>query len=257
MNAPNQMPTPPLRFFWQPGCSSCVKVKELLGDLGVEFASVNILEQAGSMDELLARGIRSVPVLLRGEEMIFAQSLEDVARFVGRERVANRLPPAELMSRWLYFLDTGMDLIRRIPPARLDVRPVPNRDRSVCALAYHIYQIPNGFLETVLNGLEDSRELTNARRDDLRTIDDLLAYAGDVVPRLRHWGRDLPDDAGARRIKTYYGLQPLHQILERGTWHSAQHTRQLAATLDRLGAPHAPIAASAYTGLPMPETLWA
>ncbi len=31
-----------LRVYWRPGCSSCVKVKEFLTNLGVDYESVNV-----------------------------------------------------------------------------------------------------------------------------------------------------------------------------------------------------------------------
>jgi hypothetical protein len=58
-------------------------------------------------------------------------------------------------------------------------------------------------------------------------------------------------------MKTYYGMQPLHQLLERSTWHSAQHTRQLMAVLERYGIqPDGPLTQAHLGGLPLPERLW-
>jgi hypothetical protein len=58
-------------------------------------------------------------------------------------------------------------------------------------------------------------------------------------------------------VKTYYGLQPLHHLLERCTWHSAQHARQIIAVLERFGvAPNGPLTARDYAGLPLPAGLW-
>ena len=58
-------------------------------------------------------------------------------------------------------------------------------------------------------------------------------------------------------MKTYYGLQPLHHLLERCTWHSAQHARQIIAVLERFGIEaDGPLTAEDYAGLPLPEGLW-
>jgi hypothetical protein len=52
-------------------------------------------------------------------------------------------------------------------------------------------------------------------------------------------------------------VQPLHHVLERSTWHSAQHARQIIAVLERFGiAPEGPLTAQDYAGLPMPAGLW-
>jgi len=52
-------------------------------------------------------------------------------------------------------------------------------------------------------------------------------------------------------------MQPLHLLYERSTWHSAQHTRQLAAVLERFNiTPDKPLTKEDLAGLPLPERLW-
>jgi glutaredoxin len=245
------------RFFWQPGCSSCVRVKEMLTEMAVDFDSVNILEDEEGFAELGRRGIRAVPVLIKGDEILFTQSLEDVAKFVGRTREIDRLEPAELFARWQYFLETALGLIAQIPEERLQECPIPKRPRTVCNLAYHIFQVPEGVMAMTEGRTLDSRDYDNAIYDHLTTVEQILAFGRGVVEQHRQWWAR-SDRTGQKRIATYYGEQPLHQILERGTWHSAQHTRQLNHVLDGFGIAVArPIDPKAYEGLPMPKALWA
>jgi hypothetical protein len=59
------------------------------------------------------------------------------------------------------------------------------------------------------------------------------------------------------QVKTYYGDQPMHHVMERCTWHSAQHARQIMSVLERLGIqPEGPLTEADYAGLPMPRGLW-
>ena len=60
------------------------------------------------------------------------------------------------------------------------------------------------------------------------------------------------------RANVYYGQQTLHQFLERTTWHSGQHTRQLMWVLEGLLgiAPDRPLPKETFQGLPMPEKVW-
>ncbi|GGE40953.1 hypothetical protein GCM10007276_17940 [Agaricicola taiwanensis] len=245
-----------IRLFWQPGCTSCVKIKELLTEAGVEFESVNILTHPTGLDEMQRRGIMTVPVVFKGEEMTFGQSLDDVAAFVGIDRKVSRLSMEELARKWTYFLDKASDLIEQIPDDRLNERAFHGRPRTVRELSYHIFQIPDGFVTSQETGLEDTRSITNVRFDHLKTKDDLLAYAKTSTDRLKKWIAQMPADIGERRVKTYYGEQPLSGIFERGTWHSGQHTRQLDQIIqDATGAATA-IDQRVYDGLPMPKGLW-
>jgi len=58
-------------------------------------------------------------------------------------------------------------------------------------------------------------------------------------------------------IKVYYGPQSGHDLLERTTWHAAQHLRQLYVLAERLAiTPPAPMPSDAFEGLPLPDAIW-
>lgn len=248
----------PLRVYWRPGCSSCVKVKEFLSGLGIDYESVNVSARPEAMDELLALGVRTVPVVARGSDYVFAQELADVSRFVGREVTFRRLPAPELVQRWLTILEAAQRHVMQLPPERLGERATPGRDRSIRDLAYHVYQIPDAFLQAVEDGVEDLTAIYNAPPPAAtRTPGDIRAYGAAVGTRLRRWWAGVEDKSCAGSLRTYYGSQPLHHVLERSTWHSAQHARQIIAVLEGLGIrPDGPLTAKDYAGLPMPEGLW-
>ena len=89
-----------IKAYWQPGCTSCLRMKEFLTKHGVAFISVNVLEDEGAFAELAALGVRTVPVVRRGTDWANGQVLRDVARVAGIAwRGANMLPPVELVAR--------------------------------------------------------------------------------------------------------------------------------------------------------------
>ena len=60
-----------------------------------------------------------------------------------------------------------------------------------------------------------------------------------------------------RAVGTFFGPATLHEVLERCTWHVAQHVRQQAMLLEGLDiAPDQPLAASDLDGLPLPAGVW-
>ncbi|MCX7962723.1 MAG: DinB family protein [Burkholderiales bacterium] len=247
-----------LRVYWRPGCSSCVKVKEFLAGLGVEFDAIDVEADPRALADLAALGVRTVPVLVRGRQFVFAQELADVARFVGREVRLVRLPAPELVERWRTVLDAARRHIAQIPAERLGVRATAGRDRSVRDLAYHVFQVPDAFLHAVLDGREDLASVYNAPPPrEVRTVADILRYGDRVRARLEAWWAAQPDPSCAGTVKTYYGEPPLHHLLERCVWHTAQHVRQIGAVLARFGiSPDRPLAERDYAGLPMPNGLW-
>jgi glutaredoxin len=247
-----------LRVYWRPGCSSCVKVKEFLSGLGIAYESINVSAAPEAMDDLRELGVRTVPVVARGTEYVFAQELADVSRFIGREVEFRRLSAATLMDKWLNVLAAARRHVVQLPAERLDERATEGRDRSIRDLAYHVHQIPDAFLQAVIDGNPDIAIGYNASRPStVRTVGDIRDYGERIAQRLEAWWTALPDKSASGRVKTYYGDQPLHHLMERCTWHSAQHARQIIAVIERFGiTPDRPLTAADYEGLPMPEGLW-
>src|SRR3974377_1023044 len=69
-------PEPPvIKAYWQPGCTSCLRLKEFLTKHGVAFVSVNVLEDRDALAELAALGIRSVPLVRGGDDWRHCQVL--------------------------------------------------------------------------------------------------------------------------------------------------------------------------------------
>ena len=250
--------TPELKVYWRPGCSSCVKVKEYLTQQGVAFESIDVAARPEAMRDLLAFGVKTVPVVARGGEFVFAQALEDVSRFIGRKFAARRLPPQELVDKWLTVLRAAQRHVQQLPATRLAERAVHSRDRSIRDLAYHVYQVPDAFLQAVENGLEDLTTTYNAPPPaNVVSTQDVQKYGASVTARIERWWSQLPDKSCRQKVKTYYGERSLHELLERCTWHSAQHARQIASVLERLQLkPDGPLTAKDYAGLPMPQGLW-
>ena len=249
---------PDLKVYWRPGCSSCVKVKEYLKQQGVAFESIDVSARPEAMKDLLAFGVKTVPVVARGGEFVFAQALEDVSRFIGKKFDNKRLPPAQLVEKWLAVLRAAQRHAMQIPPARMGERAVESRDRSIRDLAYHVYQVPDSFLQAVNHGVQDLTSIYNAPPPkEITRPEHIAAYGARITEGIDRWWSQLPDKSCRQTVKTYYGERPLHELLERCTWHSAQHARQMIAVLERLGVePKGKLTSADYAGLPMPQGLW-
>jgi hypothetical protein len=204
--------------------------------------------------------VRNVPVVAKGERFVFGQNLEDVAEFVGLEGSGHTpLPPSELIKRWVIVLRAAQRFLRQIPAERLNERVIDNRDRSIRLMGHHVFRIGEAFLETVENGVEYWIQHANVPPADgtCLTGDEIARYGEQVIARLEKWWAGVADPSLAQKVKTYYGMQPLHQLFERSTWHSAQHARQLTAVLERMGIePDGRLQPGELAGLPLPERLW-
>jgi len=75
----------PLKVYWQPGCSSCLKTKEFLLDNGIPFVSVNVLEDEEGFKDLQALGVRLIPIAALGTVWANGAVFRDVAQVAGFE----------------------------------------------------------------------------------------------------------------------------------------------------------------------------
>lgn len=255
-NRPPPSGRPEVSVYWRPGCSSCLKTKEFMEENGIVYESVNVEADADAMKEVLAAGLRSIPVVRRGETYIYAQSLEDVAKLVGVTRAHERLPQEELLDRWEKILDHAWRIVSEFDDDLIARCAIAGRKRSVKDLASHVFQIPEAFMLSLEDQSIDARALGAVPRENIRTRADLIAYIEAMVEKYRAWraqggGKRIPE-----RMLTFYGNQPSSQVLERAVWHSAQHTRQLDHIAAGLGA-ELRVPPELYAGLPMPKRLWA
>jgi hypothetical protein len=222
--------------------------------------ALDVANDAGAMEKLLALGVRSVPVIARGEKFIFAQNFEDVAEFVGLQGSGHSaLPPEQLIEKWLLVCRATQRYVAQFPDARLLDRAIENRDRTIRFVAHHTFRIGEAFLETVVDGVEYTALFANVPPPDgeFMTGREIAAYGQEVTTRLSAWWEHLDDRNCTAKVQTYFGEQSVHLLLERSTWHAAQHARQLAAILQRFGIEaDGPLTAEDLAGLPLPERLW-
>lgn len=205
-------------------------------------------------------GITTVPVLARAGQYIFCQNLEDVAEFVGVQGTGyTPLPPAVLLAKWINVLRAAQRYIRQIPDWRLVERVIDNRDRSIRLMSHHIFRIGEAFLETAIDDVEYRVNNANVPPADgtCTTGAEIVQYGDSIISRIQTWWEQLEDKSCRQKIRTFYGTPPLHQLFERSTWHSAQHTRQIIAVLERFGIPpDERLSSEDLAGLPLPEGLW-
>ena len=217
-----------------------------------------MLEDAAGRAELQRLGARSIPVLSRGDKFTFAQNIAQVVEFLKLdEKTGPVLSAAQLVERMQTFIDAAVRIIPLMPDDRLD-QEVPNRPRRYRAVAHHMFRICEAFVE-VAGGAFFSHGLPAAvaRPQEMASVAALAAYGRGVGEQVRAWWQATPDKSCQETVQTYYGPQQLHEVLERSTWHIAQHARQWMMLLDMAGiAFERPLGDKDFADLPMPQKVW-
>lgn len=184
--------------------------------------------------------------------------LKDVAAFLGVSyNPVPELSPQQLIDKLDMVMSAAQRYTAQIPTAQLDDN-MRNRKRPIRNLCYHIFRLEEAFLEVVEDGIYLTHDvLSPPLPAHVRTNADLIAYGQQVQQRLRDWWAGFTDKACTQEIDSYYGKQSLHHVLERHTWHPAQHVRQLMLLLRDQGIePKEPLDEADFAGLPLPEKAW-
>lgn len=245
-----------IKVFWQPGCTSCLRVKEFLASQGIEFESIDVHNDEKGLAQLTELGARSVPVVALGGNYTLAQSLNDVIRFLDlKTGTMEMLSPRDLFAKLDLVLATASRLAGQLSEEQL--RSVfRNRNRTVAALVFHIVRVAEMGLQAARQ-IELKFEGFNDLPPEDWGRDDLVRWAEEIRQKVLAWSRDETEPTLAYAVPTYYGQRPMHEVLERTAWHAAQHTRQLALILESHGIePDRPLSAADLAGLPVPEEVW-
>ena len=226
----------------------------------MNFIAVDVLNDREGLERLLELGVRKVPVVARGGQFVFGQNLETVAAFVGVRGTGHvPLPPEVLIKTWINILRAAQRYVRQMPVERMNERAIESRDRTVRILSHHLFRIAEAFLESAIDGVEYTIGLADLepQAGTCTTRDEIANYGDGVIQRLQDWGKNLPDRSCRQIVHTFYGPQTVHELLERSTWHSAQHARQLMYVLEREGInPDGPLIEKDLAGLPLPDGLF-
>lgn len=226
----------------------------------MDFEAVDVINDAGGRERLLALGVRNLPVVAKGAEYVLGQSLEDIAQFVGVKTGHTRLPPPAIIEKWTAALRAAQRYMRQFPAARINESVIHNRDRPIRLLGHHVFYVVEAYLKAVNDKIEYSPSNTNVPARDEKKYqsgDEIARYGEGVIADLQHWWDAAKNISFAQIVPTSYGQQALHEVFERSAWHSAQHVRQLGDVLERFGIePDGKLTADALRGLPLPERIW-
>lgn len=225
---------------------------------GIEFESVNVLDNESGLAAMRELGARSVPIVSQGAKFVFAQVLQDVVEFLGiDDDTGPKLSPVELAQRYAHVLDTAVRITRQMPDSEL-ARELPNRPRSWRVLMHHVFQIPAAFMDSEQQGIVLTREeLVAAPPEDMVTTAQIVAFGEAVTERFSTWWDGANGEEFGGSVEAYFGHTSRHDLFERTVWHSTQHVRQVSSLLEQAGVvPDNPLTLADIEGLPLTERIW-
>jgi hypothetical protein len=219
---------------------------------------IDVLNTPGGRELLWEKyGIRKVPVLAKGDQTAIGQMLQPFAKLAGLPMPGAQLTPQQIFDKYKIVFAAGQRLARQFPQERFREKVIPNRDRQIRTLCYHIFRIGEAFLEAYAGAEYGAKIADNEPPESMQTGDQVAQYGAGVWKKYEAWWGGLEDKSLPKVLDTYYGDTPAAQVFERVCWHSAQHCRQLAHVLERMDIkPEGALTQQDLAGLPLPERLF-
>lgn len=209
------------------------------------------------MKRLLKLGAKSVPIVAIGDQFVHGVDLSKVAEFLKLTvEEVDELSSEEIVEKLKTILLAAQRYFNQIPNDLLKMTAVPNRDRPVNQLGFHIFNISEIFLDTC-NGKELKFDyFYNPIPEDMTSSKHIVEYSKQIYDEVCEWWNNLDENFLETTVLTYYGSPTVHKALERETWHTAQHVRQVMKFLERHGIePDGPLTEEDLRGLPMPDSV--
>ena len=217
---------------------------------------MNVEADPRGREELARLGVPRVPAVTLGERAVGGWNPAGYAALLGVRHVPPAvLSPAALATRLDRVLGATQQLLAPLDARHLDYTP-PERDRPLRDLGYHVFRLALAFVDGMDMGELPERWLQERAPADLRDGAAVARYGALVRGRIGGWFEGATEREFTRVIRVPYGPQSGHELLERTTWHAAQHLRQLHVLVPRLGVPPVPLPVDAFAGLPLPDALW-
>jgi uncharacterized damage-inducible protein DinB len=210
------------------------------------------------MQMMRALGARTLPVVARGGKFVIAQVIRDVVNFLGlSDDTKPQLSAIELGDRYQQVLETAVRLARQMPDDQLQ-NELPNRPRSWLVLMYHLFTIPNAFMDAEASGKKLAHAALNVPPPhDIDSSAAVADFGEGVRSRFNAWWQAEKDSDFTAEVEPYFGKTSRHELFERIVWHSTQHIRQMASLLEQAGVtPDRPLTSADIQGLPLTEKIW-
>ena len=229
----------------------------MLSSWGIAFEAVNVEQDPQAAAELQRRQVPLVPAVAVGEQIVHGWNPPALAALVGVPYSDRpQLSPPELAARLDRILEATQRALRPVSAERLRTT-APGRDRTLGDIGYHIFRLSLGFRDAAREKRFPVAWLLEAAPAEMRDGAALARYGETVRAQLSDWFAAHPGQPFSVVVQTYYGPQSLHALLERTSWHAAQHLRQVYALLEAAGLPpEQPLGAQDYVGLPLPDSVW-
>lgn len=193
-----------------------------------------------------------MPVVALGGQGVQAVDLRSVAQLLNFPYDDEpQLSPSALKHRLVALLK-WLDDFSQSCPMDLHNLKIEGRERSLWDIVEHIVEISRIYKAVAANQRQFDASAADANSTTHYTVLSVLGEINRLIDQIEQEKCNYD-----KELDTYFGHATLHWVLERTTWHTAQHLRQLEDMVLRSGMDTIPsLDKSLLTELPLPTSVW-
>jgi hypothetical protein len=211
-----------------------------------------------SMDELLQRGIKSVPVTIWDDKVVIGFNPRELARLFGlRGEVAVADLPT-MVQKYETVLVAACRAFRQLPMDRWGWES-PERKRTLAQFCFHLSDRPDRALNAYQTGVYTNEDRGREVEEVLGDVgfEEVARYGEDVLRRVEEALTGSTLINLDKTLETYMGPKTAGEMMDLALGHSVHHLKQLYEYMSLMGIEAvSPLNADDFAGIAVPTELF-
>jgi len=210
------------------------------------------------MDELLARGIKSVPVTILGEQVVIGFNPRELAKLFNLSDDVAVADLPTMIEKYETVLTAACRTFRQLPADRWDWES-PERKRNLGQFCFHLSDRPDRALNAYLVGVYTNEDRGREVQDILGDVgfEEVAQNVEDVLRRVKAALSGSTLINVDKVLDTYMGRKTAGEMMDLALGHSVHHLKQLYAYMAMMGLePVDPLGPDDFAGISVPTELF-
>ena len=211
-----------------------------------------------SLEELLSRGIKAVPVTIWGDEVVIGFNPKELARLFKLNSEVSQVDQPTMIVKYDTVLVAACRAARQLPDRCLDWS-CPERKRTLGQFTFHLFNRPDRALQAYEVGHYNLDDRGRRVEDVIGRVgfEEIARYGEEVLNRVKLALADRAKLDLERVLDTYMGQKTAGELMDLALGHSVHHLKQLYEYMTLNGiTPVEKLDDSDFEGIAVPTELF-
>jgi uncharacterized damage-inducible protein DinB len=210
------------------------------------------------MDELVARGLKAVPVTTLDNQVVIGFNPTALARLFNLDSPVAVADLPTMLEKYEIVLTAACRAFRQLHADCWDWES-PERKRTLGQFCFHLSDRPDRALHAYLVGVYTNEDRGRTVQDVLGEVgfEEIARHVEEVLHRVKAALSGPTVIDLDKRLETYMGTKTAGEMMDLALGHSVHHLKQLYAYMGLMGLePIAPLGAADFAGIAVPTELF-